>query len=266
MDIKLIATDMDGTLLTDKHEVSENNIKKIKEAQQKGVKFILASGRPLYGMTKFIKPLDLDKYQGYLIAFNGGIIYDCQNKSVIFSQALENKQVEFLYEKAKEFNTSLLVYIDKDIYIYNPNPSALKEVELTGLKWYEFKDIKDIPLKNVIKCMMADDPEKIVKFQDKVKEYKKNMFITISLPIFLEFMHKDVDKGKTLTLLMKKLEINKENALAMGDSYNDISLLKAVNNPVAVLNAVDDIKKIAKYISKHHLEDAMADVIERYVK
>ena len=102
MEYKLIATDMDGTLLNDEHELTDGNIKSIIDVQKKGVKFVLASGRPSFAMLKQAKQLEMDKYGGYALSFNGGQLIEMATNKVIFHEGLCKKDIENIYNFSKK--------------------------------------------------------------------------------------------------------------------------------------------------------------------
>lgn len=264
--IKLIATDMDGTLLNSEHKISEENKKYIINAQEKGVKFVLASGRPTYAMIPFIKELQMDKYGGYIISYNGAEIMEASTLKTIYSKFLNLDTVKEMYEVAKQNNVSLITY-DKDIiYIYDINEYSLVEPKITNLEYREIKLIDELKNNEYPKCMLVSSNDKVALLEKKLKEiYNNKLYIAKSSPIFIEIANKEIDKGKSLEKLLEILNIDKNSAIAAGDNYNDIALLKAVGIPVAVSNAVDEIKKIAKYISTSNECDALANIIKEYV-
>lgn len=265
--IKLIATDMDGTLLDKNHEVSKENRDAIIRAQEKGVKFVLASGRPTYGMLHYIKELKMKEYGGYLISYNGGQIIDCKTMKPIFSQLITSEQVNIAFNKAKEFGASIMTYIDNMIYIYKPTEYTDLEVTGTKMDYTIIEDINEVDLSSIVKCLIVDEPEKLKIIEKNMKETLGDIFYVVrSQPVFLEVLHKDVDKGKTLERLIEILNLDKENVIAVGDNYNDYPLLEAAGIPIAVENAKDKLKKIAKYISVHHENHALRDIINKYVE
>ena len=107
---KLVALDLDDTLLNEKGEISKENREAIIKAQNLGVKIVLASGRPTGAMMRFIEELELDKNEGYIVSFNGGQIINCKTKETIFSQALKVSQIYEVYEQAKKLGCSIITY------------------------------------------------------------------------------------------------------------------------------------------------------------
>ncbi len=263
---KLIATDMDGTLLTTDKKISDENIKYIIKAQEKGVKFVLASGRVDEAMTKFIDQLQMNKYGGYILAYNGAKIIDCKNNEIVFSQTITKKDIEFLMQIAKEFNIALVTYIDETLYSTKHHEYVDVEAKICDFPIKIFNKIDEIKVDFVSKCMFigdTKDTKNLLSFLQKTESHR--FFTCLSDPHFLEVLHKDVNKGIALSKLTSLLNIDKKDTIACGDSYNDIELLKAAGLAVSAENGVEDIKKIANYVSKNHNEHILADVIKTYI-
>lgn len=265
--IKLIATDMDGTLLNKEHKLSTKNKEAIIDIQKKGVKFVLASGRATTAILPFADELELEKYEGYLISYNGGQIINYKTKEILFHEYMDEKFVKLIFEEAKKYNVSFIAYINEIIYVYKRDKYSQVEIDLTGMKYEDIENLDNLDLTKVVKCMLITEDKKAEIINNELQEkYGKEIFVVRSSPIFVEFMNKGIDKGSTLVKLLELLKINKENVIGAGDNYNDITLLENVGVPVAVSNAVEDLKKIAVYISKNNDSDAMEDIIQRYVK
>ena len=263
---KLIATDMDGTLLTSKSTVSIENEKAIIEAQKKGVKFVLASGRPVEGMKKYAKQLQMDKYEGYIIAFNGSQIIDCKTKETVYSEPLSKEDVKYIYNKAKEFGTTLVTYVNEYIYSSDLNEYSEIEINVTGMKAIKINSIEDIIDKKIMKFMFVDEPKNINKYLEIMKkEVGNKYFIAISNPHFLEIANINASKGNSLKQLCKILDIDIVDTITCGDSYNDVDMLKLDCLSVAAKNAPDDIKKICKYVSRTNDEHILEDVINKFI-
>lgn len=141
------------------------------------------------------------------------------------------------------------------------------EPYITNLNYIEIKDIKELKNEEYPKCMLVSSKDNIDKIQqDIIKEYSSLFYIARFGDISLEIFNKDVNKGKTLEKLCEILDIDLKDTIVAGDSYNDIDLLKKSGNPVAVSNAVDELKKIAKYISVDNNNSAWADIIKKYME
>lgn len=267
IDIKLIATDMDGTLLNSEIKISEENIKYIKKFQENGKIFVLASGRPTFAMTNFSNELEMYKYNGYILSYNGAEIINCKTFDSIYINPLEKESIVNMFNYAKDNNIAFLTYNDDVIYTTKIDSYTMKELELTKAKdIIQINELSEINLNKVIKCMLVADNETIKKHELILKnsQYADKLFFAISLPIFLEVVNKDVDKGKTLKILANILKLDMNEILAIGDSYNDIPLLDVAGIKVATNNAKKELKDVADYISKSNDEDALKDVIIKY--
>ncbi|WP_064610030.1 Cof-type HAD-IIB family hydrolase [Streptobacillus moniliformis] len=265
--IKLIATDMDGTLLNSKHEIAEKNIESIIKAQENGYTFVLASGRPTFAMIDFAKELKMDKFGGYIVSFNGGEIIDCKTWKTIYSLGIEKNDILEMYNYAQENNLTFLMYDDKSIYVNEINEYAIVEGEITKGEIKLIEDIEKMNFENSIKCSLLSEPENLIKHEKILKESKfaEKLFFARSLPIFLEIVNKNIDKGKTLHKLLEILNFDKSNTIVVGDSYNDIPLLSAGAFKVAPSNAKPEVKEMADYVGVSNDEGILADLIEKFI-
>lgn len=263
---KLIATDMDDTLLTSQKNISIENKKSIIHAQEKGVKFVLASGRPTFAMTDFAKELQLDKFGGYILSYNGASITDCKNNKNIFSLGLNKEDITFFFKKADEYDVSILTYND-DVILYNKYTKYVDlEVVCTNFKTKQISDLSMLDFNKTMKCMMVASPEKIKELYIKLKDLVGNKYyLAISNPHFLEIANLNINKGKALQYLCDLLGIDNSEIIACGDSYNDVDMLKIAGLSVAADNAADDIKKMCSYISVNHDKNILEDVIKKYI-
>ena len=269
MDYKLIATDMDGTLLDEEHGITKENVEAIIKVQkEKGVKFVLASGRPSYAMLEYAKELQMDKYEGYVLAFNGGELIDMKTNEVIFHEGLEKKDIENVYKVSKEINVPMILYVGDTIYGTEATDGVMYEADQCKMKFQKFDTLEDLEKKGIdktTKCMIIGKPEEVLIAQEHMnKVHGNDYFIAISKPIFLEIANKNVDKGKTLKKLGEIENIKPEEMIAVGDSANDKPLLEYVGMPVAVENAIPEIKEIAKFISTSNVEHGLKTTIEKF--
>ena len=267
MKYKIIATDMDDTLLNSSHEISEENIQSIIEVQEKGVKFVLASGRPTFAMHSFANELDMKRLGGYILGYNGGEIIDVSTGDIIFEKALTRGDIEVIYNEAKNNELSFLTYSDDTIYGDEWNDYTTEEVTLTGMKWKEINSFDELPIEKSIKCMILGEPEKLTAVQKKLQEkYKEDYVINISKPIFLEFTKKGINKGESLKRLCDMLGILTEEMICVGDSFNDMTMLEVAGLPVAVENAREEIKAISKFITTSNDNHALKTLIFKYFR
>ncbi|GAE28299.1 haloacid dehalogenase-like hydrolase [Halalkalibacter wakoensis JCM 9140] len=265
MTYKMIVLDLDDTLLRDDHSMSERTITALMEAQQQGVKVVLASGRPTYGMNPVAEQLKLHEYGSFILSYNGANIIDYETKEVQFSSALNPDVAHRLYELSKRENVFIHTYIGDEIITETENEYTTIEGNITGLpvKVAPFIETVQEP---VVKVLMCEDPEKLVKVEKILKEeFAGALSIMRSKPYFLEFLEPGVTKGSSLQSLIETLGIKQEEVIAMGDSYNDEAMIRFAGLGVAMGNAPDDIKAIADHVTDTNMNDGVAKVIEEFV-
>ena len=267
MKYKLIATDMDGTLLNSEVKVPENNIRSIIDAQKKGITFVLASGRPSFAMRDTAKTLEMEKFGGYIVSFNGGEVINCKTNERIFNKGLTKEEIIAMYNYAQENKISFLTYNDDILYTNSIDEYTKVEARFTFGKLTMIEDIEKLDFTKTTKCMLLSCPDNLIKHEEILKssKYVEKLNFARSMPIFLEVTNKDVDKGKTMAELIKLLNIDKSEFIAAGDSYNDIPLLEAAGLKVAPSNAKDEIKEMVDYVGVSNNEGIIADLIEKYV-
>lgn len=266
MKYKLIVMDMDDTLLRDDHTISDENKKAIKKAQENGVKVILASGRPTFAIRDYAKQLELDKYGSYILSYNGAVITDCSTDQNIFERSLTKETAHKLYDLSREHNVHIHTYVNDDIVTEEANEYTEIERVITGMKVKTIDDFKQVVSGNVIKVLMLEEPEYLKKVEEKLKpKVADQLNMTISKPFFLEFMDKEVDKSTSLARLIDKINIKKEEVIAIGDSYNDLGMIKFAGLGVCVENAPEDIKTYADYVTASNMDHGVAKTIEKFV-
>lgn len=265
MNYKLIATDMDDTLLNKEHIITKENKDSIIMVQEKGVKFVLASGRPTFAMIDFAEELKMNKFGGYLLGFNGGEIIDLKEKKKIFDKSLNFSDIKTIYNEAISRNLSFLFYKDDTIYANELNIYTEEEIILTRMKYKRIVDIDKLEEMDTIKCMILGEPDKLTIAQKEIQEkYFDKYVVNISKPIFMEFTCKGINKGESLKKLCKILDFDTKDIACIGDSYNDMSMLEIAGLPIAVENAREDLKKISKFITTSNNNHAIKTVIDKF--
>ncbi|GAA0078380.1 sugar-phosphatase [Clostridium sp. CTA-5] len=264
---KLIALDMDGTLLTSDKKISERNKKAIKKAEEKGVKVVLASGRPSEGLRHYLEELNLLKEEDYVLSFNGAVSQNAKTGEIMSSTVLKGSDLKYLNNIAKETGVNIHAFSEERGLI-TPKISQYTEVEADinkiNITIADFDSIDDD--ENIVKVMMID-PEEVL--EETIKKLPKEVYekytVLRSTPYFLEFMNKEVDKGEGLKKLAESLGIKREEVIAMGDAGNDLSMVKYAGLGVAMDNAFPEVKEVAEFITKSNDEDGVAYAIEKFV-
>ncbi|WP_391558187.1 Cof-type HAD-IIB family hydrolase [Robertmurraya sp.] len=263
---KMIVLDLDDTLLNDEHSLSKRNKEALMAAQELGVKVVLASGRPTFGMVSIAKDLQLDQYGSYILSFNGSKIINAKTNEEIFNSTISSEMAHRLYDLSKREGVAILSYKDESIVIEEPNEYADIEATITGLPMQIVDQFKATITEPVVKAMMLAHPDILVNVeQTLVKEVGKEVSVFRSKPFFLEFTALNVTKGTSLHQLTQKLGIKAEEVIAIGDSYNDITMIEFAGLGVAMGNAPDAIKEIANHVTETNNNDGVAKVVEDFI-
>lgn len=265
MKYKMIVLDMDDTLLTDDHTISIRNKKAIKAAQEKGVYVVLASGRPTAAMTSFAKELELDKYNSYIISFNGGQIINMSSDTCIFEQTLDLKDIYELYDFSEASNTAFITYMDGAIIGTKDSTYIDVEKNLTGMPYDKVKDIRNTINKNCVKCLLLEEPTYLKTIESKLKSKRPDLSISLSKPFFLEVMPQGIDKAATLDRLIKQLGIKQSETIAVGNAGNDLTMVEFAGLGVWVDNVTPELRNKADLIVASNNNDGVAEVIEKYI-
>lgn len=266
MKYKMIATDLDDTLLNSQGKVSAKDKEAIMKAQDSGVLFVLASGRPTYAMRDLATELKLDKYESYILSYNGSIITNCKSNKNILEETLTKEDIHTLYDFSRKNNVEIITYLNDTIISEDYSSYIEVEVELTKMPFEKVKNFKATVDTDCVKCILLGEPTYLKKVEEKLKNELGSKFsIAISKPFFLEVTKLNVDKGSSLLKLAEKLSIKKEEIIVVGDSYNDLPMLKVAGLPACVDNAKSEIKEICRFISTSNNNNGMANLIENLI-
>lgn len=266
MTYKMIVLDMDDTLLQDDHTISPRTKSSLIDAQKKGVKVVLASGRPTYAMWDAAKELQLEDFGSFILSFNGAKITNCKTKEEIFSSTLSANTVHKLYDLSKREDVWIHTYAEDTIITEQNNPFTEIEAQITGLPINVVSSFVETIQNPVVKVLMVKEETHLKDVERKLQaELEQELSVMRSKPFFLEFTEKGVTKGTSLALLIDKLDITREEVIAIGDSYNDLAMIEFAGLGVAMGNSPDDIKAIANYTTDSNNHDGVAKVVEKFV-
>ncbi len=269
LDIKLIATDMDDTLLDKNAQIPEKNKKALLNAAEKGIYVVLSSGRIKASLTEFSKTLELDKYEKgkYIVALNGARIYDISTGETIYSKNVDGDVLVEAFEEVKKSGFSAEVYGEKTIYTNVDNEWTRLDSGLCLIPMKEVPNFKEFLKQGHSKMLIPGNPEKLLELKERLeKRLGDRAVIFTSKPYFLEIMASGCGKGEALEFLAKKLNIPLEQTMAFGDSMNDESMIRKIYNSVAMKNGLEYIQNIARFVTRKTNEDCgVADFINTYV-
>lgn len=263
---KAIAMDLDDTLLTTDLKIAEQTKNTLMQCQQDGIHIILASGRPVYAIEKYAEELELKKYGGYIVGFNGAMVKDCKANRIVLQKNLPMNCIRKLYDLSIENDVFIHTYVGNEIITPKNNQYTEIEGKITGMPIREVTDFVKAVDQEVVKILMLADPDYLREVYGKLNENLGNKFsLTISKPYFLEIMDRGIEKSAALTFLCHKLNINKEELIAFGDSYNDLSMISYAGLGIAMGNAQNDVKKQSDYVTDGNDKDGIANALMRFI-
>ena len=285
--IKLIASDMDGTLLNSDHKIPKENVELIKFAQKNGIQFVVATGRAYY---EALPTLNDENIKCDVISFNGGIIYD-KNGNIINITPMKLKDLYYTIEILKSLEISYQLYtkntiytnsIETDITAYidlirangeEPNEQHLRQEAKNRLELGHITEVDNIELylnqedNPAIKVIgISNDLEKL-KHATELLSGNENISVTSSGANNVEIMDKKATKGEALKIVADIHDINLKNAIAIGDNLNDQAMLDIVEYSIAMKNGNKELQKNAKFITeKTNSEGGVADSVMKLLK
>lgn len=263
---KLIAIDMDGTLLNDHHEVPENVKSALHQAKKQGIKVVLCSGRPIGGMRSYIKQLSLDEDGDYAIAYNGAFVQNTYSNEVVAELSLKHDDLQNLYDHSLELNTPMHFFDVNGLYTPNADISEYSVLESYLNKIpLGYRQVSDVPKDiSIPKIMYINKPEKLTHTIQALPESLKDQYnIVQSSPYFLEFVHPSASKGNAVRKLAELLGIKQEEVMCIGDNGNDISMIEYAGCGVAMGNAIPEVKAVADFETLSNNEGGVAYAIEK---
>ncbi len=266
--IELVAIDMDGTLLDPAHKLTPRVKQAIAEARALGVHIVLTSGRPVPGLAPFLQELGIEGDDDYCIACNGGLVQRIGPRETVVEYPLSFDDFVYCEQVAREIGVHFqaldaqrMYTPNQDISIYTVADSHLSRMPLS------YRRVADMdPGMSFIKLMMIDEPEVLDAAIARLPTALTERFAVLkSAPFFLEVFDRRAGKGPSLQKLAEHLGIDRANVMAIGDQENDLTMLQYAGTSVAMGNAIDAVKAVARFETATNSEDGVAQAIERFV-
>ena len=263
--IKMVATDIDGTILRWNKGFSPAVKACIRDLCSRGIKVVLVTGRMHCSAVFLAKELGLDTP---IVSYQGGMIKENSlNGAVYYNKYLNPLYAEQIINWAKEHNIHLNLYMDDILYVECDDETAKNYTEARQIK-YQVCNFNDLKLEKINK-ILAIDYENADRVSDWVRDLSKKfqeLYIVKSTPYFCEISHPDAKKSTAIKYLCKRWGFEKEEVLTIGDQNNDIELLKAGGIAVAMGNATEELKSCACYITDTVENDGFVKAVEKFCK
>jgi len=267
MSEKILVLDIDGTLTNSQKMITPETKRGIMNIQERGHKVILASGRPTPRVRKYADELELEKYGGYLLSFNGGRIVDCKTGDIIYQKVLPKHVIPLFYKYALEKDCGLVTYFGDSIILGTRKDEYVElESRINGMEIKEVENFTNFVDFEVNKLLMTAPPEKAEVYVKELQEkFGDILSIYRSEPFFIEIMPMNVDKAASLDRMLESVGLKQEDMICCGDGYNDMTMIKYAGVGVAMENAQPAVKEVADYVTKSNDEDGIVKVIEEFI-
>ena len=264
----IIALDLDGTLTNSEKNITPRTFDALMKAQREGVRLVLASGRPTFGIAALANQLQLADYGGYVLSYNGGRIIDWCEKTVIFSQVVDQKLVPILYDFAEKAHLPIVTYLPEAILASkNEGEYLAEEARINGMPIVVAQNFVEEAMQiagGSTKFLIPGEPELLIQLESEMKAaLSEQMEVFRSAPFFLELPPKGIDKAQSLQRLLTHLGLERESLMAFGDGFNDLSMIQFAGQGVAMANAVEEVKSIADFVTTSNEEDGIAHALEQ---
>lgn len=264
---KLIALDMDGTLLNPEGQITPRTHAAIAAARAKGVTVVLTSGRPLEGMSRYLRELGLTGPDDYVICYNGALVQRVADQRILRSNLLTGSDASAIARLANEFGVNVHGFsveqglISPRVSHYTEHESQLNDMPI------HLVDFATLPADaQIMKVMMIDEEPLLSRAIAQLPaELYERYTVVRSAPFFLEIMNKLSNKGTGVAALAEHLGITASQVIAVGDAGNDRHMIEYAGLGVAMGNATDEIKGLAQHITTRNDDEGVAKVIEQFI-
>ena len=262
--IKMIAIDLDDTLIRDDTTVSDYTKDTIRRAQQKGIHIMIATGRMYATASPYGRMLGLGDIP--MMLFGGGLIQTLESKKILYSHPIPQEDAAQLLSLAKEKGWMMQSYIDDVLRVAEYNHWVADYERITHSHAVVCGDDFYTPCGAPDKLLSCDEHEVLLQRAKEIEEAMPGRFdIMCSKPTVLEITPKGISKGVCLKRLCDIYGISLQNVMSFGNGMNDLSMLKAAGFGVAVANAVPEVREQVPYVTASNNEDGVARAIEKFI-
>ena len=267
---KIIVCDLDETLISRDRTISPENVKAIKAATKAGVKFVPATGRGYNSVHNTLQELGLDQQPGqYTISYNGGAITENKDEKLLYFQGITFEEAEAIYQRGLQYDHICIhIYTPDQVWVRNFYPEEVEYLASRQPCTEIFSDdIEFLRGKEIVKAIyMNTDYDYLKRIEGEIADLTGNMDVSYSSNRYMEINRKGVSKGSGLQRLCEILHVDIKDAIAIGDNFNDLSMIKAAGLGVGVANTIEQMKKECDVITENDCDhSAVAEVINQYI-
>ncbi|MGE5543526.1 MAG: Cof-type HAD-IIB family hydrolase [Bacillota bacterium] len=265
MTIRLVAMDLDDTLLDSRLQISHQTARMLQRVVERGIKITLATGRMFRSAQRYAVQLGMNVP---LITYQGALVKNAFSDEVLFHRKVPLNMVIPVVAAAREAGYHYQVYFDDNLYMESLTPEGQAYAELAG--------VTPVVDKDLLTRLTYEEPTKIIiinynlpalqQMETQLQQrFSEQLYITRSKPHYLEFLNKEATKGRALQAVSEYFAIDRRDVMAIGDSYNDIEMLKWAGIGVAVGNAPPEVKRHADYVTVSNDEDGVAAALQHLI-
>ncbi len=265
---KIIACDLDGTLLDDNKKISQKNIDAIKSAIEMGCKFVISSGRSNMSVDHFNRFFGFDKIKNYAMAYNGAYVYRTDTDEVLFEYPVPPSEAQEAIRLCREFDIDVVTYRDRMLWQDRESELITQYADRNMIERTTVYNIEEIAQKPVSKVIALGKNKELKRLEKAVfaTGLGKRLTTCFSADILFEFNPLGIDKGTGLCELAKILNIDIKDTIAIGDNYNDLPMIERAGLGVCCKNGEDGVKALSDYVTcNDNNNSAVAEVIEKFV-
>jgi len=264
--LQLVITDMDGTLLNGVGEISEVNVAAIRKLRAAGVKFAIATGRADQGIRGILSQYQLEEDLDYIISLNGVQLYHKQNDSSHSFGELEGQVINEVYQQLKMYDVAFAVHIENQLVSSKTTTYTDVECQVNGYVPTSIETFEELLNRKYPKLMIIGDESTLDEIAQVLAKTSSDDFDFFrSHEYFLEVVKKNVSKGEAIKHLCELDGLDISRVMAIGDNYNDLTMIQYSGIGVAMNNACEEIKSHANFITKSNEEDGFAHAVHTYL-
>ena len=265
---KIIACDLDETLIRKDRTISKKDKEAILEAKKLGIKFVPATGRGYNSIQNTLEELGLLEENQYSISYNGGAITENKTNNLLHFEGIDFDLANELYKRGQQYNVCIHVYTKDMVYAYNLIQEEIDYLAGRQQMTEIFdKDIEFLRGQEIVKCLyMNTDYSYLFEIEKDLKDITQDIDVSYSSNRYIEFNHKGVNKGNALEKLCELLNVDLKDTIAIGDNFNDLSMIQKAGLGIGVQNTVEDMKPLCDAITEASCdENAIREVINKYI-
>ena len=265
--IRLLALDLEDTLLRSDYSVSGRTKNAVKRAVSLGITVVLVSGRIPSDMERFSKIFGLNKKSGYLVCNNGALVIESNTGKIVHETRIAPEIALAICELADAEGFAVQRYEDDVMYVSRQNEYTMYDEKLTGIKQVVVENFHDMLGSNCYKLLVPGDPMLLSPLESLIRTYlESDITLFTNKPYFLEILPPQTNKSVALSKIAELLGVSREETMAVGDSLTDEAMIEWAGIGVCMINGDERLKSRAKIITEQsNDDDGAAEIIIKYI-